>query len=145
MNPTNSARYLVFRVFPSFLLTTSQPNIHEFVNQCGAQGIIIVYSVASERAFKELQTVLPTLPKLPTLLIGNKLDIPREVTTEAGQDVAEKFGYHFLEITAKTKEKVDEAFDLLINKVKAQLAATLETAAAEAQDDVKSTGSCVVS
>lgn len=112
------------------------------MNQSGAQGLVLVYSVAQQESFTELSKVIPTLPKLPGVLIGNKLDENREVTTERGKEVAQEYGYGFAEVTSKTKEKVDEAFNGLIDKLVASTEAALLASVEEAP---QKSASCIVS
>lgn len=46
------------------------------------------------------------------ILVGNKCDMEasRQVTREEGETFAQKNGLHFIETSAKTAEKVEEAF-----------------------------------
>ena len=52
--------------------------------------------------------------------MGNKIDLPnREVDTAEAEEIAEKYGVRYLEVSAKSGEKIDEIFinilDLLID------------------------------
>ena len=53
------------------------------------------------------------------LLIGNKCDLEdkRKVSIQEGKDFAESNGMKFLETSAKTASKVQEAFELLTNEI----------------------------
>ena len=53
------------------------------------------------------------------LLIGNKCDLEdkRKVTFQEGKDFAESNGMKFMETSAKTASKVQEAFELLTNEI----------------------------
>lgn len=53
--------------------------------------------------------------KIPTLLVGNKIDLDREVSREEGLDFAMKHGFLFMECSAKTGENVQDMFYKLIN------------------------------
>lgn len=57
--------------------------------------------------------------KAQVLLVGNKIDLPnREVDTSEAEEIAEKCGVRYLEVSAKSGENIDEIFfnllDLLI-------------------------------
>lgn len=57
--------------------------------------------------------------KAQVLLVGNKIDLPnREVDTSEAEEIAEKCGVRYLEVSAKAGENIDEIFfnllDLLI-------------------------------
>ena len=53
------------------------------------------------------------------LLIGNKCDLEdkRKVSFQEGKDFAESNGMKFMETSAKTASKVQEAFELLTNEI----------------------------
>ena len=53
------------------------------------------------------------------LLIGNKCDLEdkRKVTFQEGKDFAESNGMKFMETSAKTASKVQDAFELLTNEI----------------------------
>ena len=50
------------------------------------------------------------LIQLPILLVGNKIDLDRAVTTEMGETLAAKLKVAFLELSAKNHTNIDEAF-----------------------------------
>lgn len=57
--------------------------------------------------------------KAQVLLVGNKIGLPnREVDTSEAEEIAEKCGVRYLEVSAKSGENIDEIFfnilDLLI-------------------------------
>lgn len=112
---------------------------------------MLLYAVDDEKSFKEISALIPKLPKLPAVLVGNKLDVAREVTTEAGKDLAKDHGFEFVEVTSKDKEKVDAVFDIIIQKLAAQAEAAanapeVASGAGDASDDkAKSKESCVIS
>ena len=51
---------------------------------------------------------------IPTVLIGNKADLEREVSTEDGRALAEELQWSFFETSAKTGALVDEALDNIV-------------------------------
>jgi GTPase KRas len=53
------------------------------------------------------------------MLVGNKLDLEdeRQVTTEQGRTLAQKFGCGFIEASAKTNTNVKELFFELVRMI----------------------------
>ena len=90
-----------------------------------AEGIILVFDVSNRSSFLQIETWLADLEqnkkkKAQILLVGNKIDLPnREVDTAEAEEIAEKYGVRYLEVSAKSGEKIDEIFinilDLLID------------------------------
>eukprot|EP00049_Salpingoeca_infusionum_P017511 m.353239 g.353239 ORF g.353239 m.353239 type:complete len:217 (-) comp16715_c0_seq1:358-1008(-) len=83
----------------------------------GAAGALLVYDITRRSTYNKLRTWLNdaralTNPNTVIFLIGNKSDLEakRDVTTEEAQEFAKENGLVFLETSAKTGERVDEAF-----------------------------------
>lgn len=57
--------------------------------------------------------------EVPMILVGSKRDLEeqRQVSTEEGQELAKKLGCPFFEVSAKTKENLDEVFSELVRRV----------------------------
>eukprot|EP00918_Siedleckia_nematoides_P055103 GHVU01120171.1.p1 GENE.GHVU01120171.1~~GHVU01120171.1.p1 ORF type:complete len:205 (+),score=23.09 GHVU01120171.1:131-745(+) len=90
----------------------------------GAQGVILVYDVASKQSFARLDNWLNELETFATkqdivkMLVGNKIDKEkREVTREEGLKFARKHHMLFIEASAKTREGVQCAFEELVEKI----------------------------
>ena len=62
-----------------------------------------------------LQDFTKTVGIIPTLILGNKVDLERQVKKEAGENVALELHSIFYEVSAKTGEKVTTAFGHLAN------------------------------
>ncbi|KAJ7925577.1 ras protein [Mycena leptocephala] len=82
-----------------------------------AQGFILVYSIASRRSFERLEVFRQSVRRVkkgnPILaLVGNKADklYEREVPKAEGEELARQFGCEFIEVSAKTGQKVEWAF-----------------------------------
>ena len=84
-------------------------------------GILLVYDVTNRITFDGLDAQCDhycqvrgvTKDKLPIVVCGNKCDCSdseRQVPTSEGQSFADKYGYPFIETSAKTGQNVDEAF-----------------------------------
>ncbi|OHT11688.1 Ras-related protein Rab-5C [Tritrichomonas foetus] len=80
-----------------------------------AQIAILVYSVDATDTFHKLKKWVEDLKRdtkvMPPLIIaGNKIDLERKVSTEAGEKFAESVGAVFMECSAKAKIGIDELF-----------------------------------
>ena len=90
-----------------------------------SEAVILVYSVNNLNSFISLDDWLNKLDEirdisnLPIIIIGHKYDNEKErvITTEEGKRYAEKKGYHFYEVSAKTGEGINEAFDDIIEQL----------------------------
>ncbi len=82
----------------------------------GAHGIMLVYDVTDRSTFEKLGSWVTEIERYSTLdplimIIGNKIDLKRDVSTKEGQDFADQRGYLFHETSAKTNDgKVEAAF-----------------------------------
>ena len=85
----------------------------------GADSAVIVYDVTREETFKNVKKWYKDFTKtvgiIPTLILGNKVDLERQVKKEAGEKVALELHSIFYEVSAKTGEKVTTAFGHLAN------------------------------
>ncbi len=93
----------------------------------GSRGALLVFDVTNPSSFNNLPTWLEELWKkagrVPMILCGNKIDlrseVPKSIAPELGQEYArrlsEALGYEvpYIETSAKTGEKVNEAFFML--------------------------------
>lgn len=85
----------------------------------GAAGCLLVYSVGNRTSFDNLDMWLGDIKKyadenLTVLVVANKVDIDskqREVSVDEGKKWADERQLEFLEVSAKSGQHVDEAFD----------------------------------
>ena len=78
---------------------------------------LVVYDISSRDSFNNVSTWIEDCknqsPKtIFMVLVGNKSDLNdrRQVNTEEGQELADKFGIQFYETSAKTGDNVNEIF-----------------------------------
>ena len=90
----------------------------------GGNGVLVVYDITDRDSFTNLTSWLIEIEKNANknvfkLLIGNKNDLEseRKVTTEEGKEFADSNGMKFIETSAKTADKVYEAFELLTKEI----------------------------
>uniref|UniRef100_A0A1I7TT11 GTP-binding protein Di-Ras2 n=1 Tax=Caenorhabditis tropicalis TaxID=1561998 RepID=A0A1I7TT11_9PELO len=98
---------------------------------------ILIYSVTQKQTFGELAPIVEMMKEVkgnaisetPIMLVGNKKDeeSKREVSTAAGQKIANQWGCGFIETSAKNNENITELFQqLLALEKKRQLALTMD-------------------
>ena len=89
-----------------------------------AHGIIIVYDVTNSETYDDLkywiqsiQTHMGTTSDVKIIIVGNKIDLTREVKKEDAQKFAEESGFKYFETSAKTGEGVEESIKFLVKEV----------------------------
>nr|MDO8099365.1 Rab family GTPase [Candidatus Njordarchaeota archaeon] len=81
----------------------------------GAKAAFVVYDVTRpetlEGASKWVEDLKRFIPgSIPMVVVGNKIDLKRKVSTEEGEKFAKRLGATFIESSAKTGENVPEVF-----------------------------------
>jgi len=90
------------------------------------EGFLCVYSITMRETFAAVNRFYDHIlqvkdrKQVPVILVGSKCDLEadREIKSEEGKQLAEKFGCPFYETSAKTKVNVDEVFEQLVRIVK---------------------------
>jgi GTPase KRas protein len=90
------------------------------------EGFLLVYSIASRRSFEEIKTLQRQILTVkdrdywPITLVGNKchLEDERQVSKSEGQGLSRLLGCPFLEVSAKTRINIDEAFFTLVREIR---------------------------
>ena len=81
----------------------------------GAHGILVVFDIANQDSFSHTESWIESIREANTeidiLLIGNKADLPRQVSREDAQALADKFNIKYYETSAKENENVSKAFE----------------------------------
>ena len=90
----------------------------------GGNGVLVVYDITDRDSFNNLNSWLIEIEKNANknvfkLLIGNKNDLEseRKVSYNEGKEFADSNGMQFIETSAKTSDKVHDAFKLLTNEI----------------------------
>ena len=89
------------------------------------QGFVLVYSIIAQSTFGDLPDLREQIVRVKDtdqvamILVGNKCDLTdqRVISTDQGQQLANKFGCLFMECSAKTKTNVEEVFKELIRLI----------------------------
>ncbi|XP_065833220.1 uncharacterized protein [Oscarella lobularis] len=121
----------------------------------GALGLLLVYDVTRMATFMNVRDWLTSINEqadsnVLLLLLGNKCDASlkeREVKYEEGKDLAAKFGISFIETSAKSGERTNEAFMALSKGIKAKLTSrrasvSLDTILKKSNEENRTKGNC---
>lgn len=88
-----------------------------------AAGVIIVFDVSNRQTFEDLKIWLDELKRHSNVreaikvLIGNKIDCERQVSTEEASAFAKKYDLAYLESSAKDDINVKKAFEYIAQKI----------------------------
>jgi Ras family protein len=91
----------------------------------GVHGYVLVYSCTSRTSFDNVKVIHDKVLKViggatvPMALVATKQDLEdyREVLGKEGQALASRWGYPFIECSAKTNWNVDQVFKLLLTTI----------------------------
>ncbi len=91
-----------------------------------ADGIIIVYDVSLKSSFDKVQEWVNSIyeyseKNIQKVLVGNKIDLSREVSTEEGQKLAEMYEIPFFESSAKENIGINDFMKKIIEDVVSNL------------------------
>ncbi|MHA1341505.1 MAG: Rab family GTPase [Promethearchaeota archaeon] len=89
----------------------------------GSQGALVVFDKTNHKSFENLDDWVNSFKDsqqdAPMVLIGNKIDLKDEITVteEEAKEYAQKNNMKYISTSAKTGEKVEDAFKSLIKKI----------------------------
>ena len=88
----------------------------------GSHGAFLIYDVNEPLSFEALPKYMQFVQtscgeNVKTMLIGNKIDLQRQVAFERAQNYAELNDMEHLEVSAKTLDNVDEMFERLARNI----------------------------
>ena len=83
----------------------------------GSKAVGLVYAVSARESFERLlrwhAEIREFLPTAPLVLVGNKIDLERQVTWAEGQSLAQAWGVPFFETSCVSGQGVGEFFGVL--------------------------------
>jgi len=87
-----------------------------------SHGVVICYDVSNQKSFEKIQEWVNSIAdnastNIKMVLVGNKIDLTREVTKDEGKKLAENYKIPFFETSAKTDEGINECFRKLISDI----------------------------
>jgi small GTP-binding protein len=87
-----------------------------------SNGVIIVYDVTNKSSFEKIQEWVQSVydntdRSIKMILVGNKIDLNREVSTEEGKKLAEFYKIPFFETSAKENISIAESVRKIIKDV----------------------------
>ena len=87
-----------------------------------ADGIIIVYDVSLKSSFDKVQEWVNSIyeyseKNIQKVLVGNKIDLEREVSKEEGEKIAESFEIPFFETSAKEDDVIKDVMKKIIQDI----------------------------
>ena len=93
-----------------------------------SDGVIIIYDVTNKSSFEKVQEWVQSIGEytdseknIQKVLVGNKIDLSREVTTEEGQKLAEMYEIPFFESSAKENIGINDFMKKIIEDVVSNL------------------------
>ena len=95
------------------------------MNVKNTQGLLLTYDITRRESFEDLNQWISQIKDsqdisiFPIVIVGCKFDLEdkRKVSTEEGQQLAEKYNLTFFETSALTGKGVKEVFTTLIQKI----------------------------
>ncbi|MFX1500476.1 MAG: GTP-binding protein [Promethearchaeota archaeon] len=95
-----------------------QPQFHKLrtIYFKGSNAALGVFDLSSSQTLLKIPGWVSSIKKtvkktIPMLLLGNKVDLDREVDREEAEDLAKRLNCEYMETSAKTGENVEIAFE----------------------------------
>ena len=95
-----------------------QPQFHKLrtIYFKGSNGALGVFDLSSSQSLLKIPGWISSIKKtvkktIPMILLGNKVDLEREVQVEEAEDLAQRLSCDYLETSAKIGTNVEKAFE----------------------------------
>ena len=87
-----------------------------------ANGVLVVYDVTNKTSFNKVKDWIQSIKEnsnvdIKVILIANKIDIERTITSQEGQKLAEHFNYPYFETSAKNNVGINEAITSIVKSI----------------------------
>ncbi|KAM9755045.1 GTPase KRas isoform 1-T1 [Menidia menidia] len=89
------------------------------------EGFLCVFAINNTKSFEDIHHYREQIKRVkdsedvPMVLVGNKCDLPsRTVDTKQAHDLARSYGIPFIETSAKTRQRVEDAFYTLVREIR---------------------------
>ncbi len=87
-----------------------------------SHGVLICYDVTNRKSFEKIKEWVDSIAdnasaNIKIVLVGNKIDLTRDVTTDEGKKLAESYKIPFFETSAKTDEGINECIRKIITDI----------------------------
>ncbi|MFX1323390.1 MAG: GTP-binding protein [Promethearchaeota archaeon] len=97
-----------------------QPQFHKLrtIYFKGSNGALGVFDLSSNQTLLKIPGWISSIKKtvkksIPMILLGNKLDLKRDVDREEAEDLSKRLNCEYMETSAKTGENVELAFEAI--------------------------------
>jgi len=97
-----------------------QPQFHKLrtIYFKGSNGALGVFDLSSSQTLLKIPGWISSIKKtvkktIPMILLGNKVDLDREVDKEEAEDLAKRLSCEYMETSAKTGENVEQVFEVI--------------------------------
>jgi small GTP-binding protein len=84
----------------------------------GSNASLGVYDVTNRQTLLKIPGWVSSIKKsvkknIPMILVGNKIDLKRNVEKKEGEQLAKRLGCEYMETSAKTGEHIDKVFEVI--------------------------------
>lgn len=86
------------------------------------KAVLVVYDVSARATFDQVERWIKEIHQYASgnvvkVLVGNKIDLKRQVSTREGEELAKKFGALYSETSAKDGRGIEECFTRVLREI----------------------------